>query len=971
MPPPPPEIPRFGKGALPPSAHEADSFLDEVDDVTRLVDGLRTGKVSAEYVDRVLAEKDASVARSKEETQKKEAQAEKNKYENLSPDKKAEVKQKVAAMIAEKDRREKARALFQHHRGKMSDAEKRENAKSATDYHGWDLWTPSDDEDDPWMSYMPDNPAFKAMESDIDKRHAKQVGNRQTVFRKRNEGTCVPAFPIPASTFYQVKTDTLLYLSQGNAALKNGQVSEALKIYESGLESDKRSIELHGNASLAALKLGCFAQTIEHCDKVCELADYFLQNPKHGTKIKCLMRRAAARDALGHLNESVADLELALELDPDDKEITAKLQIATRKKDDAEVERSLAKRLGNKDDVASRSCDDSRDYQPVLCLEKLMRHVGVDAATDDDGTVDYAEIEHLLRKNDNCRVFIRGAGGVGIGKLLTRLGTDKLRCAVGDEKSRTAIRIGALKALVAACESSESSCECVTSCKTQTRELVRFLGRPSLFVWNGADGVSTDDLESAEGKKQHSNKLDQAFHATELLRCCSQHAGPRKKIVHAFVEVHSMENGGQGGGQAAFGGLVRHVLVPEKFRDPETHGRVLRNAQTALSVLGNLFTEQAARQLIGKNITASHTHPLPVGTNQRSSDSLPHCIGGWVTRDGCVNGYGAKNALGECARLAAVALGNLCQDPTLLDAAVVGASVSLPARLVRALPVRALQKKETPAPRGLGGTSLQPKPCVSHSKRNETNAKVDAEANTAAACSLLACLGNVFLSPGARKSVDAGTLIETILPWLEEDDGSDSLLASSHDSLLASSRACTRDSLLASTRACTVLARCARDGDTLKRLRAGAGAGGALLVAKFLKKRVADATSKEKSSTEKTSQDDTQLALSLDAAMLLLTHCMCAPGVDVGETESQSNKFLNAIAHEAGTAIALLCAGGVLKSSRQSIGNACLTFGALAKCEELLPYLASLNPIPGLLKTCKVRMAGLSQILTLFADCPE
>ena len=62
---PPGEIPGFGKGALPPSAHEAESFLEEVEDVTRLVDGLRSGKVSAEYDDRVLREKDEETAQTK------------------------------------------------------------------------------------------------------------------------------------------------------------------------------------------------------------------------------------------------------------------------------------------------------------------------------------------------------------------------------------------------------------------------------------------------------------------------------------------------------------------------------------------------------------------------------------------------------------------------------------------------------------------------------------------------------------------------------------------------------------------------------------------------------------------------------------------------------------------------------------------------------------------------------------------
>ena len=99
----------------------------------------------------------------------------------------------------------------------------------------------------------------KAMEADIDARHERQTRRRQSAHRAREAG---------------------------NAAFKAGQFAEALKTYEKGLESDKRSIELHGNAAMAALKCGCFAQTIEHCDRACELAEFFLERPDHPT---CLL----------------------------------------------------------------------------------------------------------------------------------------------------------------------------------------------------------------------------------------------------------------------------------------------------------------------------------------------------------------------------------------------------------------------------------------------------------------------------------------------------------------------------------------------------------------------------------------------------------------------------------------------------------------------------------------------------------
>lgn len=54
----------------------------------------------------------------------------------------------------------------------------------------------------------------------------------------------------------------------GNVAFNTKQYSEALRCYETGIESQKSSMTLHANAALAALKMHCNVSAIEHCDKV-------------------------------------------------------------------------------------------------------------------------------------------------------------------------------------------------------------------------------------------------------------------------------------------------------------------------------------------------------------------------------------------------------------------------------------------------------------------------------------------------------------------------------------------------------------------------------------------------------------------------------------------------------------------------------------------------------------------------------
>lgn len=55
---------------------------------------------------------------------------------------------------------------------------------------------------------------------------------------------------------------------KGNEAFKAGSYSEALRQYELGLDFQRHSMALHANAAMAALKLRCYVQAMEHCDKV-------------------------------------------------------------------------------------------------------------------------------------------------------------------------------------------------------------------------------------------------------------------------------------------------------------------------------------------------------------------------------------------------------------------------------------------------------------------------------------------------------------------------------------------------------------------------------------------------------------------------------------------------------------------------------------------------------------------------------
>ncbi|XRB13669.1 hypothetical protein RI054_06g35070 [Pseudoscourfieldia marina] len=291
---------------------EAEEFMDKVDEVSRLIAGLQDGTLSPEYIDRKMGtqEKEEQIKK-----QKKHEEEEKKK-EPLSDERMEECRRKAADLKREYERRVKAREKFTKYRENVPE----NHRTKSTDYDAWDMWEPSDDENDPWMLPGASNAQFAAMEKDLNERHKRQTEQRQVAERQR---------------------------VAGNNLFRCGQFSEAYRCYEAGLDADRRNLHLHANAAQASLKLGCYVQAIEHCDKCMSIREFLHNNSGDTATVaaKALQRRAAARGALGHWSQAVSDLEEAIKLNKDSPETAAQLK---RARASLEVERrakAAAKRL--------------------------------------------------------------------------------------------------------------------------------------------------------------------------------------------------------------------------------------------------------------------------------------------------------------------------------------------------------------------------------------------------------------------------------------------------------------------------------------------------------------------------------------------------------------------------------------------------------------------------------------------------
>eukprot|EP00191_Tetraselmis_sp_GSL018_P015799 CAMPEP_0177589110 /NCGR_PEP_ID=MMETSP0419_2-20121207/6609_1 /TAXON_ID=582737 /ORGANISM="Tetraselmis sp., Strain GSL018" /LENGTH=437 /DNA_ID=CAMNT_0019079403 /DNA_START=128 /DNA_END=1438 /DNA_ORIENTATION=+ len=366
-----------------PSEKELKEFNDKVEEVTRYIEGLKEGTLPPEYVDRKIEEKRKAEGTKETSNQyaSKECPGKEDKWDDQLPtEREEELKQRAADLKASYERKQRARAKFEEY------VQTAEANRSETDYARWDLWCPSDDEDELISKLtLPSTPEFKAMEKDIDDRHKRQVEARQVAERCR---------------------------VKGNELYKAGQWAAAYDWYTQGLEHEKSNVALNANAAMASIKMACYVQAIEHADKVQRICDFLLEKPKHPLKVKALQRKAAARTALGHHKDAVSALEEALEADPENTEAAGQLERARAAHEEDLKERRVGRAAEASDEAAASAARVSvSGLRKIEELSGVLRAaLGGGGGRLEDAARDLAD---LLEADDSMRVHFRQCGGLG------------------------------------------------------------------------------------------------------------------------------------------------------------------------------------------------------------------------------------------------------------------------------------------------------------------------------------------------------------------------------------------------------------------------------------------------------------------------------------------------------------------------------------------------------------------------------
>ena len=160
-----------------PASSEVEDFTDQVDEACKLIAGLQSGSVSPDEFDRREAAKARTVAASASKERQDEAKAPVE-----DPERQQKLKAKIAELQSNQSRKQKARQRFHDHVSQHHN-------QRVTDYEKWELFTPEDEEDELIGSLTPNNPQMKAMEADIDARHARS-GSLSSITASATQSKC-------------------------------------------------------------------------------------------------------------------------------------------------------------------------------------------------------------------------------------------------------------------------------------------------------------------------------------------------------------------------------------------------------------------------------------------------------------------------------------------------------------------------------------------------------------------------------------------------------------------------------------------------------------------------------------------------------------------------------------------------------------------------------------------------------------
>lgn len=171
---------------------------------------------------------------------------------------------------------------------RQSEKTAKNHRSSREGYSKWDFFTDEEDSAEEQLKAQPqtpsDDPQFRAMEADLQRRRARKERERKEGLRKKEEG---------------------------NAFFKKGKLAFAEQRYSEGIEADKCNKALWLNRALVRMKLGKWGAAIEDCTRMLEYMEWIEEGFEVSldSAVKAFLRRAKSHWKAGNLEEARGDLD--------------------------------------------------------------------------------------------------------------------------------------------------------------------------------------------------------------------------------------------------------------------------------------------------------------------------------------------------------------------------------------------------------------------------------------------------------------------------------------------------------------------------------------------------------------------------------------------------------------------------------------------------------------------------------------
>nr|CAI5817256.1 unnamed protein product [Callosobruchus analis] len=209
-------------------------------------------------------------------------------------------------------------------------------------------------------------------------------------------------------THEQFETEAEEYKEQGNAAFKNSDYDQAVRLYTKAInvtKGENRNLAVYyKNRAAAHLKQQKYQEALEDCDKCLEIVP---SDPK------ALFRRCQALEALGRLEEAYRDATQIFKDDPTNKEIQPVLSrllpiVQERARQNAQTSNRLESMTKIVFDVSQPT--DKRETAMNNLLVLARQHAGAEIMVK---TPIVQQIKKLLKVEKDKEIFVTGIRVIG------------------------------------------------------------------------------------------------------------------------------------------------------------------------------------------------------------------------------------------------------------------------------------------------------------------------------------------------------------------------------------------------------------------------------------------------------------------------------------------------------------------------------------------------------------------------------